>query len=191
MILLSSTYSFVLDLLKTSGSYLVALASLFVTYKQVRAGHKKDLSIEELRQDADRSKATAAKRSALVMEIVTKITAVENALARHSGVFRRRDIADDADVTDAVMEEARAAFVEVNATVDACIGASVLVHLLGDTKIAAQFEIFLQSLFTFQKYANPDKTMDRFDLMDWSEKVKKQKKAVLTALGAIYLDAPA
>lgn len=187
----SSADAWISDLIKIGIPSAVAVATLVANYLQTRKGHEKDLIIENLRHNSDARKTMAEKRSALVMEIATKITATENAFAQHSGIFRRRDITDDSEVTDAIMEEARTAFAEVNAAVDACIGASVLVGLLGDTKIEAQFELFLQSLFTFQKYANPDKTMDPFDLMDWSAKVKRQKSAVLSALSAIYLDVPA
>lgn len=183
--------SWVSDLIKIGIPSLFAVASLVANCWQTRKGHEKDLTIEKLRHSAEAWKAMTEKRSALVMEIATKITAAENALAMHSGIFRKHGIADESQVSDEILDEARTVFAGVNATVDSCIGATVLVRLLGDAKTTAQFELFLQSLFSFQKYANPNQSMDRFELMEWSDKVKHQKNAVLGSLSAIYLDAPA
>jgi hypothetical protein len=89
--------------------------------------------------------------------------------------------------TDAV-EKARAAFTEIGRAVDACIGALPQVHLLGEPKTSAAFALYLQALFGFQKYGNPEKTMDPFKLTAESDKLNAPKEAVLAKLSAIYLD---
>jgi hypothetical protein len=165
----------------------VTLVTGFYGYMLGRAGHQKDIIIEKLRSNFDRSRIESEKKSALVMEIVAKISAVENAMGRHSGVFRSENIKDETTITDEAMAKARAAFNEVEAAIDACTGARAQVDLLGDSKLSAQFTIFLESLFTFQNKARPDENMDPFDLTEWSARVSRQKEPVLKKLSEIHL----
>ncbi|CAN0621504.1 protein of unknown function [Burkholderia multivorans] len=176
------------DLIKIGIPSLVTIVSGAFTLVLGLAGHRKDRLIEKLRRDADRSRINSERKASLVMEIVVKMGAVDNAMAGYSGVFRSEGIDGNNPPSTAAVEKARAAFSEMGRAVDACIGALPQVHLLGEPKTSAAFTLFLQTLFGFQKYANPEKTMDPFKLTAESDKVNVQKVAVLAKLSAIYLD---
>jgi hypothetical protein len=175
------------DLMKIGIPSLVAVASAYYSYRLGRAGHQKDILIENIRSNFDKSRTESEKKSALVIEIVAKISAVENAMGRHSGVFRSENIKDETTVTSDVMAKVRAVFNDVEAAIDGCTGARAQVDLLGDQKLSAQFTLFLESLFTFQNKARPEENMDPFDLMDWFANVSRQKEPVLKKLSDIHL----
>jgi hypothetical protein len=179
--------SWLSDLVKIGIPVLGTIASLVFGYLMKLSSDKKDLTLEDFRRDAEQTKVAVEKRSTLVLQIAEKITIIEKALADHSGVFRR-ERPDEIDCPSVEMtERARIAFNNVHAAVDACVGANVLVDLLSEPKLSAQYQIFLESLFTFQREANPDRNMDRFDLMDWLARVKRSKEPVLKMLSAIHL----
>lgn len=178
--------SWISDLIKIGIPSLVALASGLYSYLLGRAGHKKDILIEKLRSDSDQWKIQSEKKSALVMDIVAKISAVENAMARHSGIFRTEKIHDESNVPLDVMSKLRAAYDDVGVAIDACIGARAQVELLGDPELSPQFAVFLESLFTFQTKARPD-NFDPFELTEWFNRISPRKEAVLKKLSAIHL----
>jgi len=175
------------DLIKIGIPSLVTLATGLYAYLLGRAGHKKDIAIEQLRSDSANARIASEKKSALVMEVAAKISAVENAMGRHSGVFRSENIKDESTVTVDALEKAREAFREVGNAIDACIGARVQIDLLGDSKLSARYTIFMESLFTYQAQARPDKNMNGFDLTGWFNRVGNQKAEVLRMLGEIHL----
>ena len=178
------------DLIKIGIPSLVTITSAAFTFALGRAGLKKDQLIEQLRRDADRSRVYSERKSALVMEIVAKMSAIDNAIAGYSGIFRSAPI-DNIDVpSEDAAERARLAFAEVGRAIDTCIGVLPHVHLLGERDTSAAFALFLQELFRFQKYANPERTMDPITLTTESDKVTVRKAAVLAKLSAAYLDSP-
>lgn len=174
------------DLIKIGIPSLVTLVTGLYSFILTLMGHKKDIFIEKLRSDYDKSKIESEKKSALVMEIVVKISAVENAMAKHSGVFRSESIHDESMVTDKIMKKIRSAYLDVGTAIDACIGARAQVDLLGDSILSAKFNAFLGSLFTFQNKARPDENMDALEMTEWFERVGRQKEAVLEKLSEIH-----
>lgn len=76
----STPDSWISDLIKIGISSAVTLMTGFYGYMSTRASHRKDLLIEKMRSESEGSKIASEKKSALVMEIVEKISAVENAM---------------------------------------------------------------------------------------------------------------
>jgi hypothetical protein len=167
---------------------LVTLASLFVTFHLGRASHQKDIAIASLAADSEKRKMTSERKANLITEITAALAEVENAHSAYSGLFRRTKI-EDASAPITPSQELQDAFSMLSSAIDKCCGARTASYLLGNSRVSALFELYLQDNFKFQKQANPiHGGASPIDLNDSFIKLSSRRIELLGLLSDLYLD---
>jgi len=167
---------------------LVTLVSLFVTFRLGRASHQKDIAIANLAADSERRKMTSERKANLITEITAALVEVENAHSAYSGLFRRTKI-EDASAPIAPSQELQDAFSAMSSAIDKCCGARTATCLLGNSRVGALFELYLQDNFGFQQQANPiHGGASPIDLNDSFIQLSSRRIELLGLLSDLYLD---
>jgi len=183
----TNTANWITSLIQVGVPSLVAIVSLAFTFLASRAGHKKDMRIAELTLQGKVRELTSQREATLVQDIAEAISAVENAVGKHSGIFRRNAYLNGAPVTQELDSSLRSAYAELSSAIDACCGARAKVSLLGKHNISHSFELFLEILFGFQREANPSLPADTIQLSETFEAVKTRRDELMKQLSSVYL----
>lgn len=183
----ASTESWITTLIQIGIPSLVTLASLFVTFRLGKASHWKDITIANLAADSEKRKMTSERKANLIADITTALAEVENAQGTYSGLFRRTKI-EDKSAPIAPSKELQDAFNTLSSAIDKCCGARTATYLLGNSRVSAIFELYLQDLFGFQVQANPSHGASPFDLSDSFEGLSARRIELLGLLSSLYLD---
>lgn len=183
----SSSATWVTSLIQVGIPSVVAVVSLVLTFLVTKAGHKKDLKIAEISLAGKLGEAASVRGANLVREIAEAISAVEIAIGKHSGVFRKyshsETFPDGPDTEASLMS----AYADLCVAIDACCGARAKVNLLGNPEISVSFELFLEKLFGFQHEANPAIKTNRVELSLVHDEVVERVGILMQMLSTIYL----
>lgn len=167
---------------------LITVVSIYFNYRTNKVSKQKDETIAQLNIDAKFRGEVDQRRARLIEDIAEKILSLESALGKHSGVFRRmpegHNIPERSQDRTAITE----AVDEVRVAVDECVGIRTKVNLLGQKKVSAEYQLLLESLFSFQKLVAPERYADRFEVGDmYAHRVQPKLVAVTQQLSDLYL----
>jgi hypothetical protein len=183
----SSTEGWITTLIQIGIPSLITLASLFLTFLLGKASHQKDITIANLAVDTEKRKMTSERKANLITDITAALAEVENAQGTYSGLFRRTRI-EDKSAPIAPTKELQDAFSILSSAIDKCCGARTATYLLGNTRVSALFELYLQDLFSFQQQANPFYGANPIDLSVSFEGLSSRRIELLGLLSNLYLD---
>lgn len=183
----TNTANWITSLIQIGVPSLIAIVSLVLTFLAARAGHKKDIRIAELTLQGKVRELTSQRESTLVQEIAEAVSEVENAIGKHSGIFRRNAYRNGAPISPELDNNLRSAYAELSSAIDACCGARAKISLLGKPNISHAFELFLEILFGFQHEANPSLFNDTLQLSESFEEVKTRREELMQLLSSVYL----
>ncbi|GEM_PF-2881722 len=176
------------DLIKIGIPSLGTLLSIFVTYRIGIAGHKKDLDIEKLRAEINKSKASSEKRTDLAKDVMLKITAVETAHGKFSGVFRSENIKVNSTLTGEQKIKLNSTFQDLSRAIDECTGIKSSVLLLNEPQVSVNFTLYLEKLYTFQAGVKQDDDFsDQITLGNQFLAIEHSKERLVAILSNIYM----
>ena len=183
----ASTESWITTLIQIGFPSLVTLASLFLTFRLGKASHQKDITIANLAADSEKRRMTGERKANLIKDIIAALTEVENAQGTYSGLFRRTNNEDNS-LPILPSKELQDAFSTLSSAIDKCCGARTATYFLGNSRVSAIFELYLQDLFGFQRQANPSHGASPVDLSFSFDGLRSRRIELLDLLSNLYFD---